>query len=1182
MRGRNPWTRKLGALVMALALCVGLLPVSALAAEPPDPSITDIPEGLVIEGTVVTDYTGTATELTIPNGVTEIGRSAFNGNETLESVTLPDTVTIIGQFAFSDAEKLTSITMPGATTVENYAFQRIKTLESISMPEVTTIGKDAFRGATALSTVSMPEVITIGEQAFNETAITKIDLPEVLTIGERAFYNAPLANISAPKVTSIGSMAFASTAFTAFVLPESVTTVGESILNNCKNLQSLSISLNVLLKATFHDRAFANTFNTYGEYEIILTGVNQDVTLLNNGIQVGEKSVTFPAGGLYDVVFHITKVEEATSGTVTNETGETVTVNGTTVVNGSVKPVGVNTDAYLSTLALDGAILEPTFTNVGTEYTSFVDYTVDTIRVQAIPSDSEAGVTVNSTAANTENDYIVTVPLQEGENTISVVVTSQDSTAQKTYTITLTRNPKPNDLVLTTAQELMDFAAAVNNGDYTGITDVTVALGGDIDMTGYDWTPIGIDGNHYFSGTFEGNGYTIRNLTISKDTTGYFGLFGITNATIQNVNLTGSLTNTISDARGSYVGAVAGYIIGGAVRNCNTSEFTIKSSSDDLTLGLAVGGIVGVAESTQVENCVSGTDITLNFSYCYIGGVAGAAVGSQVVSCTYIGTLTLMGSDYADCGGIVGNNQQGSEISYCVNQGKIDVAKRTSAINAKVGGIVGRQDDDTDKVAFCTNEGSVKGKAYYMGGIAGYASSGSIENCLNKGDVESTDGQYTGGIAGSSSGPIQTCVVTGTVTASTGTRDPIVASGNGTREDNYFDETIFSGTTTTGKAVDVNSQDFVNTINGQGGNYRLNEDGKIEVTPILYTLTVVGSEAAVTGAGEYEAGAQVSIDAGERPGYHFAGWTATVGSFSDPSSPQTTFTMPGEAVTITANWTEIPPYIPPANPNYKITVDDTQGGTVVVTPTSAKAGTTVTLTPVPDQGFALDTLAVTDRFGDAVRVTENSDGTYTFTMPNGQVTVKATFVETEEPAPAEPFPDVDENDWFYDEVVYVYENGLMNGVENNQFAPNTATNRAMLATILYRLAGEPAVSGDLPFTDVESGTWYTDAVLWAAQNGIVNGLGENTFAPMNTLTREQLVTMLYRYAEAEGYDVSAAADLSGYPDADKVQTYAQEAMSWAVAEGIVEGMDGNLNPAGSATRAQIATILMRFCEGVAK
>ena len=307
---------------------------------------------------------------------------------------------------------------------------------------------------------------------------------------------------------------------------------------------------------------------------------------------------------------------------------------------------------------------------------------------------------------------------------------------------------------------------------------------------------------------------------------------------------------------------------------------------------------------------------------------------------------------------------------------------------------------------------------------------------------------------------------------------------------------------------------------------------------------------------------------------HFQGWTDQNGKHYEG----------GQEVAISSNmtFTAVWSYIPPANPNYRIDIPAAEGGTVTADPAAAKAGATVTLTATPDEGYAVGTITVTDRFGDAVKVTENADGTYTFTMPNGQVTVKATFVETEEPAPAEPFPDVDENDWFYDEVVYVYENGLMNGVENNQFAPNTATNRAMLATILYRLAGEPAVSGDLPFTDVESGTWYTDAVLWAAQNGIVNGLGENTFAPMNTLTREQLVTMLYRYAEAEGYDVSAAADLSGYPDADKVQTYAQEAMSWAVAEGIVEGMDGNLNPAGSATRAQIATILMRFCEGVAK
>ena len=138
----------------------------------------------------------------------------------------------------------------------------------------------------------------------------------------------------------------------------------------------------------------------------------------------------------------------------------------------------------------------------------------------------------------------------------------------------------------------------------------------------------------------------------------------------------------------------------------------------------------------------------------------------------------------------------------------------------------------------------------------------------------------------------------------------------------------------------------------------------------------------------------------------------------------------------------------------------------------------------------------------------------------------------------------------------------------------------LLVTILYRLAGEPEPGGDSGFSDVAAGTWYTDAVAWAAENGIVNGVNDTEFAPGDDLTRQQLVTILYRYAESKSYDVSASADLSGYPDAGQVQDYAQPAMAWAVAEGIVEGMDGTLNPAGNASRAQIATILMRFCEGI--
>ena len=302
------------------------------------------------------------------------------------------------------------------------------------------------------------------------------------------------------------------------------------------------------------------------------------------------------------------------------------------------------------------------------------------------------------------------------------------------------------------------------------------------------------------------------------------------------------------------------------------------------------------------------------------------------------------------------------------------------------------------------------------------------------------------------------------------------------------------------------------------------------------------------------------------------------GKVTAVSAGTATITVTTEDGAKTASCTvTVRPDIPPANPNYKITVEATQGGTVTADPTAAKAGATVTLTPAPDAGYQVGAVAVTDRFGEPVAVTEQAGGTYTFTMPNGQVTVTVTF----EQAPL-PFPDVTEGDWFYDAVRYAYETGLMDGVGDNLFAPNSQTTRAQLVTILYRLAGEPEPGGDSGFSDVAAGTWYTDAVVWAAENGIVNGTTDTTFAPGEDITREQLVTVLYRYAESKGYDVSASADISGYPDAGQVQDYAQPAMAWAVAEGIVEGVDGNLNPTGDATRAQIATILMRFCEGVAK
>ncbi len=180
-----------------------------------------------------------------------------------------------------------------------------------------------------------------------------------------------------------------------------------------------------------------------------------------------------------------------------------------------------------------------------------------------------------------------------------------------------------------------------------------------------------------------------------------------------------------------------------------------------------------------------------------------------------------------------------------------------------------------------------------------------------------------------------------------------------------------------------------------------------------------------------------------------------------------------------------------------------------------------------------------------------------------------------------PFKDVNESDWFYNEVLYAYEQGLMKGIENDVFGPNETTTRAMVVTILYRLEGSPAVDTACTFRDVKAGEYYEAPVIWAAANNIVNGYDPKTFAPNDFITREQLATILYRYASYKGYDVSAAADLSAYEDADLIDDYAQAAMEWANAAELISGTTSTiLRPLGNATRAQVAVIFKRLCKEI--
>ena len=275
---------------------------------------------------------------------------------------------------------------------------------------------------------------------------------------------------------------------------------------------------------------------------------------------------------------------------------------------------------------------------------------------------------------------------------------------------------------------------------------------------------------------------------------------------------------------------------------------------------------------------------------------------------------------------------------------------------------------------------------------------------------------------------------------------------------------------------------------------------------------------------------------------------------------------------------------------YEITLAETHNGTIQLSDKKAEKGTTITVTATPKEGYRLEKIIATDAKEKELPLTDKGQGIYTFVMPASKVTVTADFVKEKpvtppeeskapEPIPVtERFTDIKPEAWYVEAVQYVSDKGLMRGMDEATFAPKAVITRGAIVTILHRMEGEPG-GADHSFRDVPSGQWYAGGVSWASANGIVQGFGDDTFRPEEAITREQLVTILYRYAQQKGYDMSAQADLSGFIDQEKISAYARPAMAWAKAVGLINGADwGGLHPQGTASRGEVAAILMRFCE----
>lgn len=267
---------------------------------------------------------------------------------------------------------------------------------------------------------------------------------------------------------------------------------------------------------------------------------------------------------------------------------------------------------------------------------------------------------------------------------------------------------------------------------------------------------------------------------------------------------------------------------------------------------------------------------------------------------------------------------------------------------------------------------------------------------------------------------------------------------------------------------------------------------------------------------------------------------------------------------------------------YKVTTSAVNNGGVNASPSNAEKGAVITITLSPDKGYKLDKLTVTDGSGKTVSTVKKSDTVYTFTMPASAVKVGVSYVKATETPSETKFNDVSANDWFASAVDYVTGKGMMNGTADNTFSPKANTTRGMVVTVLYRLENQPSTSA-ASFTDVASGAYYANAVAWANANGIVSGYGSGKFGPNDKVTREQLAAILYRYAQYKKYDVSVGEDTNilSYDDAQSISTYAIPAIQWACGAGVVTGKSGSkLDPKGNATRAEVAAMLMRFCENV--
>ena len=707
-------------------------------------------------------------------------------------------------------------------------------------------------------------------------------------------------------------------------------------------------------------------------------------------------------------------------------------------------------------------------------------------------------------------------------------VDNWDGTADTSW---YTSAPDASEYHISTAEQLAGLAQLVNDKATPVLFGgKTIYLDNDLDLSGSQWTPIGDGSNQgrFFAGTFNGQHHKIMNLYhhSTGDELVRNGLFGVVSdgGTLKNLLV---IDADIASNDGSLLaGILADWVNGGTVENCYTSGKIENNVGDKM-----VGGLIGQCTwSTQVKGCASDATVISTESdenhVDTVGGLIGqwenSADSSSITDCWFGGSVSC-NNIYSAVGGILGanfenfsGNKPGVIIKNCI------VATK-NITGAEPGNITWITAVVKTHVTDCIwpdtpPDGVTLDEEKYPDNKGNYLA---VTKLVVDWDAGTAGADPT--FDQSSCGTAVSNFTSEDVLDDLQTNaDPSVKWVAGIKHPTFsWDKWHISADYT---AVDA----AIEKANA------LNENDYRDFSAVKAALDAVVRGKNITEQSEVDAMAKAIEDA----------INALVRRSSGGSS----------------------------SPSYSVTTPSkTENGTVTVSPRSAEKGDTVTITAKPDSGYQLDGLTVTDKNGNELKLTDKGNGKYIFTMPASKVTVSATFAP--EKSAADYFADVPANSYYADAVLWAAKNGITGGIGNGLFGPNQPCTRAQIVTFLWRAAGSPEPKAMSSFSDVSADSYYAKAVAWAVENGITTGTGDGKFSPDATCTRAQSVTFLFR---AIGKLVDSKAEFSDV----LTDSYYANAVAWAVENGVTNGIgDGLFGPDNSCTRAQIVTFLFRAYQG---